>query len=87
MVLMKLLCDGCKTVSKIWLISKAVINGLLSNWENISNKIPQRSVLGLVLLDIFSFEDGICRKLLKITYDTELGGSCKQFREQDLSTK
>lgn len=47
---------------KIWLISKAVINGLLSDWENISNKIPQRTVLGPVLFNMFSFDDGICRK-------------------------
>lgn len=79
---MKLLCDGCKTVWKIGLIGKAVINGLLSNWENISNKIPQWSVLGPVLLNIFSFDDGIGRKLFKIAYDTELRGAANTLESR-----
>lgn len=48
---------------------------MLSKWENIPNKIPQRSGLGLILFNIFSFDDDICRKPFKIAYDTELEGA------------
>ncbi len=74
---MKLLCDECKTVWKIGLIGKAIINVLLANWENCgisSNKISQRSALGPVLFNVYIFDDGRYRKLLKIAGDTELEG-------------
>lgn len=55
---------------------------MLSNWENISNKIPQCSVLGPVLFNIFSFDDGIGRKLFKIAYDTELRGAANTLENR-----
>lgn len=75
---MKLLCDECKTVWKIGLIGKAIINVLLANWKNygiLSNKVSQRSALSPVVFNIYIFDGRKCRKLLKFEGDNELEGA------------